>query len=464
MSAIALDASVAAGAQLTASPSNYRAVLPTLRPGDTLTLSPGVYPGLPIHALHGTEAAPIVVTGPDSGPPAIIHGRPSNNTVSILDSSWVIIRNLEVDNQGNAGSGVKAEGHASYANGITIENLYLHNFAVNQQTVGISTKCPAWDWTIRNNRVVRAGTGIYLGSSDGTAPFVRGVIEGNVVVDPIGYGMEIKHQGPRPSLAGMPTGSSRTVVRHNVFSKATNASTGDLARPNLLVGHWPLSGPGQDDLYEIYGNLLYQNASDTEPLFQAEGNVAFYDNILINSFAGRGISIRPHNDVPRSIRILHNTLYVAGSGISVTGADPAFTQLVVGNAVFSGGTAISGVAIQRDNVRGTLTDAANELVHPSMTLGTADLYPRAGRLSGAAIDLSDFQDLTDLDDFNGTPRTGVYRGAYEGSGTNPGWTLAVDFKTLVGAGGATPDAGTPDASTPDASTPDAGPRDAGARD
>src|SRR5436309_217949 len=48
-----------------------------------------------------------------------------------------------------------------------------------QQTVGISTKTPPWGWIIRNNRIVGAGTGLYLGESDGTQPFVSGLIENN---------------------------------------------------------------------------------------------------------------------------------------------------------------------------------------------------------------------------------------------------------------------------------------------
>ncbi len=34
----------------------------------------------------------------------------------------------------------------------------------------------------------------------------------------------------------MPTADRKTIIRHNVFSKANNAATGGNARPNLLVG------------------------------------------------------------------------------------------------------------------------------------------------------------------------------------------------------------------------------------
>ena len=98
---------------------------------------------------------------------------------------------------------------------------------------------------IRNCVIQGAGTGMYLGNSDGNEPFIAGLIEHNLVIDTIGYNIEIKHQNPRPRVSGIPTGRSKTIIRHNVFSKSANSSTGRRARPNLLVGHFPRSGPGQ---------------------------------------------------------------------------------------------------------------------------------------------------------------------------------------------------------------------------
>lgn len=62
---------------------------------------------------------------------------------------------------------VKGEGSAgNWAHHITIEYLEIRNYRSSQQNVGISTKCPAWDWIIRKNRIIGAGTGMYLGNSD----------------------------------------------------------------------------------------------------------------------------------------------------------------------------------------------------------------------------------------------------------------------------------------------------------
>lgn len=54
---------------------------------------------------------------------------------------------------------VKAEGHADWAHHITLENLLIRvrGHGNNQQTVGISTKCPAWGWVIRDNEIIGAG-------------------------------------------------------------------------------------------------------------------------------------------------------------------------------------------------------------------------------------------------------------------------------------------------------------------
>ncbi len=186
---------------------------------------PGEYKdGLPIHYLHGTAEAPITISGPDSGPRAIFAGRPGHNTVSIVNSSYITIRNLDLDGRQLAVDGVKCEGHADWAHHITLDGLRVRGHGNDQQTVGISTKCPAWGWVIRNNVIAGAGTGLYLGDSDGRAPFIAGLIEHNLIVDTLGYNLQIKHQQPRPILPEMPEGPSATIIRHNVFSKANGGS------------------------------------------------------------------------------------------------------------------------------------------------------------------------------------------------------------------------------------------------
>jgi hypothetical protein len=334
--------------------------------------------GLAVHQLNGTEAQAIVIQGPLGEHRAVFQARPGANTVSIIDSSYVVIRNLELDGGRTPVHAVVAEGSSRFAHHITLEGLYIHDHDANQQINGISTKCPAWNWRVAGNVILRTGTGMYFGDSDGGAPFVAGVIEYNVVAGSLGYNLQIKHQMARPHVPGMPE-RAETLVRHNFFQKSASSSAGKLARPNVLVGHWPHTGPGSEDRYSFYGNVFHENP--TEALFQGEGNIAIYSNLFINS-AGDALNIRAHNDVPKRIDIFRNTIVAKGVGISVTGADAAFPQRASANAVFASAP-VSGVQ-QSLNHAGTFLDAADYLVAPFAPLGTLDLSPLPDKLAAPA--------------------------------------------------------------------------------
>jgi len=417
---------------INAGPAEYRTYLSSLGPGDILNLTSGTYPdGLRISEINGTPAAPIVITGPESGDPAVFEGNASRNTVSISASSYVTIRHLKIDGRQIANiDGIKAEGNAgNWAHHIIFEDNHIVGHGANQQTTGISTKCAAWDWVIRRNIIEGAGTGMYLGNSDGTAPFVNGIIEYNLVFDTIGYNLQIKHQneGLR-TLPGM-TLNGKTVLRYNVFSKQANASSGQDARPNLLVGNFPASGNGAGDYYEIYGNFFYQNPF--EALFQGTGNIAFYNNLGVNHAGGSGINIQSHNGfLPRQITIFNNTVLAAnGYGIRISSPDPGYFQYILGNAIFAD-TPIAG-----DNISENYANAGNYINNASTTLGAFDPYPLAGTLKGAALDTTQYQFFQDYDiDFDGTARDWTFRGAYSGQGTNPGWKPALSIRPAVVTG------------------------------
>jgi hypothetical protein len=328
-----LSAVDAGAADYSAGPADYRAIVPRLRAGDTLRLAPGVYRnGLDVRGLVGTPAMPITIAGSSGGAPTIFRPRVGRNTVSISDSAYVRIADLRLEGRGAFVDGVKAEGRSRFAHHITIERLTIRGFDGNQQIVGISTKCPAWDWVIRDNVIEGAGTGMYLGNSDGSAPFMRGTIEGNTIVGTRGYSIEIKHQNAWPALAGAPDGQGETTIRYNAFAKDARSSADGLSRPNLLLGHWPLTGRGSGDRYLVYGNLIVSNPH--EALVQAEGNVFFYNNVLVNP-AEDGLVFREHNDVPRTIDAFHNTIVARGVGALLRNGDSRFTQRVTANAIFA---------------------------------------------------------------------------------------------------------------------------------
>jgi hypothetical protein len=407
-----------------ATPSNYLSLINGLIPGDRLLFAAGTYTqGLPIHNKNGQPGKCIVFEGPASGSPALFTGSDSWNVVSLKDSSYITVRNLSLNGLDKAGDGVKAEATAVSVHHILIERLNISNFNPNYLRVGISTKCPAWNWVIRLNTINATGTGMYLGDSSGFYEISNSLVEYNLVYDTLDYNAQFKQQLSRSTSVGAPS-SGTTIIRYNTFSKETGG-TG----PNLLVGHWPLSGPGSTDIYQIYGNLLYQNPNN-EPLFQGEGNVALHDNLFVNR-TGDAIRFQAHNDVPRRLEIFNNTVVATGHGIRISSADPAYPQRVVGNAVFAG-TPLTG-GQQSSNVTNTYAQASTYLNNPMAALGSGlNLYPKTGQLQGTAIDYSPFTALLDYNrDFNGTSRNPIYRGAYSGSGVNPGWTPALAIRPAV---------------------------------
>jgi hypothetical protein len=445
----------AAAEDLYAGPDDYRSVLSSLAPGDTLHLEAGTYTDLlPVSGLHGAADAWITITGPQTGEPAVFLADPGPccNTVEITDSSYLAIENLTIDGNGVGGAfGVSAKnGTSNLVHHVRIEGCTFVGHDAHQYTVAISTKTPTWGWVIRGNVIDGAGTGMYLGNSDGTSPFIAGVIEHNMVTDTIGYNVQVKWQQPRPDVAGMPTGPSSTVIRHNVFIKTDRPSdVGD--RPNLLVGGFPDSGPGSEDRYEIYGNLFYHNPR--ESLIQCSGRVTIHDNVFVD-VAGRAIALQDHDLPLRQAFVYHNTIYSASRGVSVSGSLDQGCH-VVGNLVFADTPVSASGCESSDNMTGDVVAAASYVVDPSTELGAMDFYPLAGQCQGPPVDVTAFAADMDHDlDFNGTQRTGfTFRGAYAGEGTNPGWPLSESIKTETPA--TPPDDPTPE--TPPETGPDAPP-------
>ena len=358
-------------ATVDAGPSDYRSVLNRVTAGDTLRLAPGDYVnGLPVHGLVGTEGAPIRIEAADASRRPRFTARHGHNTVSIVDSAYVEIRQLDIDGLGLAVDAVKAEGHARWAHHITLQGLRIRGHGADQSTVAISTKCPAWGWKIQGNEIEGAGTGLYLGNSDGSAPFFDGVVENNVVRDSIGYNLQIKHQSSRPDPDGKSVGRRMNVIRFNVFVKGSNSSSGKSARPSVLVGHPPKEGPGSTDAHVVYGNVFHGNPSET--LFQGEGNIALYNNILVNP-QGSAIAIQPHNRVPLEVEVVGNTIIARDTGVRLVGADPAYRQRVDGNLILAR-TPVEGIAAS-GNIRGSLAEVNEYVRHVDERLPGLDATP-----------------------------------------------------------------------------------------
>lgn len=405
---ISLTGAVADAAQLEATPENYRAAVARLRPGDTLLLTPGNYlSGLPLHGIVGNAGGRIVIRAADARQPPRFVARPGANTISIVDSAFVVVSDLILEGRGIAVDAVKAEGHSRFAHHITLERLQIRGHDSNQQVVAISTKCPAWAWIIRDSIIDGAGTGLYLGDSDGSDPFFSGLIEGNQIRNTIGYNLQIKHQAIRASAFGAPTTPQVTIIRRNQFAKGANSSRDAGARPNLLLGHFPLKGVGSKDRYLVYGNVFSGNP--TEALFQAEGNVAFYNNLLVNPH-GPAVNIQAHKHRPRWIAVFSNTILAAGTGIALTDGEPGYEQRVSGNAVFSD-QPFRGY-ISGPNVVASLGTMPRYLAGQRSDVQAIDARPVEGQLLGAPRLPADLAMLPEATlDLNGRKRSAPVFGA-----------------------------------------------------
>lgn len=351
------------GRELTAQPKTLKPLLAKLKAGDHLRLAAGVYEGgWRLKGLHGQPGARIVIEG--LGEKTVIRARQGVNSVELTDCSYLTLKRLSFDGRGLSGiDAIKAGGRsAAGVHHINIVENHIKDHCGSQQTVGISTKLPAWNWVIRGNTLVNTGTGLYLGNSNGQAAFVAGLIEYNYVAQPVGYCMQIKHQRPRPKLTGMPAGASRTVIRYNIFSKDKRQSP-DGDRPNLLVGGFPDSGPGKDDRYEIYGNVFHNNPR--ESLLQGTGRLTVHDNLFIGQ-ARTGVRIQAHHGKkPKLIHIYHNTFYDTDkpwSLVKLGGAE----QCVVSNLVAHSRKRLS---VSAGNV--------------ALAAGQLKLFKRAGRDFGS---------------------------------------------------------------------------------
>jgi len=410
---VAIAAAVATPARardISAAPDTYVDLVRKLEPGDRLVLAPGIYRrGLRLHGLNGTPQQPIVIQGPQVGPPARFLARNGANTVSVRDASYLMIDSIELEGLGRNADAVKAESESRYAHHIILSRLRITGHDADQAIAGIAIQSPAWDWTIRDCVILGAGTGMYLGRSNGSAGLVGGVIERNVIRDTIGYNLQIKHQRSRPDAPGMPEGRRMIIVRHNVFSKQLGASTGDAARPNVLLGHFPAAGPGAEDMHVVYGNVFYDNAE--EALLQAEGNLAVYSNVFVNR-RGSAISIQPHNARPRQVAVFDNTVVAADAGIALRGVAPGYRPLVLGNLLFAG-RAFAGQHFEGNSTY-TWENAGAMLRAPYAEPPALDVSPLPGAFLAQEVTLpSGLAAFPDADrDFSGSDRSGVLRGAY----------------------------------------------------
>jgi hypothetical protein len=109
-------------------PSNYRVLLKGLKPGDHLQLAPGDYKeGLPVHHLHGTPDARVTISGSNEKNRPIFLARPDYSTISILNSGYIVIRDLDIEGnffyQNPHESLFQGEGNIALYNNVFVNHL-----------------------------------------------------------------------------------------------------------------------------------------------------------------------------------------------------------------------------------------------------------------------------------------------------------------------------------------------------
>jgi hypothetical protein len=437
---LAAAAPAARAATLEGNPGNYREMLGRLKAGDTLKLTAGEYKGgLRIKKLAGEEGKPIVVAGPESGEQACFVASPRQNTVQLEGCSHLTLRDLKIDGRGLDGPmAVRLIGGGHH---ITLERLEVVGHGSHQALCGVfansSDGSYYWDCTIRGCKFISPGTGLYLGHAKGKGGFVRGLIEGNLFLDPVGYCAQLKPQKSRPE--NVPEG--QTIIRYNVFAKRKNASGGGTsgggARPCLNINPLPRSGRGSNDVYLIYGNLFYQNYM-SDALFQGNQNIAFYNNLLVNEIGSTdGANFKPHKlGEVRKLWVFNNTLVVKGRGISISKSSDKDLH-VFGNAIFAARPlSLAPGAKESANLTGPYGKAAEFLSAPFAKIGELSLLPKPGKLTLAeAPDYSGVKGFKDWNlDFWGTERGAALYGALTANGKAPGRELELAPRLPAPAG------------------------------
>jgi len=188
----------------------------------------------------------------------------------------------------------------------------------------------------------------------------------------------------------------------------SGGATGEHARPNLLVGHFPLEGRGAGDFCVIYGNVFQDNPTG-EALLQGVGNAALYNNLFLNP-GGDAVRIQPHNRLRRAVAIFLETVIAGGVGIALAKGEPGYARYIGRNAIFAAEPLRAEQAAE--NFLASLDQARRELVAPVVDPAKRDFAPRPGALASGAALPDDVRRRPDAGlDFQGLRRLGATVGA-----------------------------------------------------
>jgi ABC-type glutathione transport system ATPase component len=199
--------------------------------GDSLSSPPDYRDGLPAGLPANRPGRSPSLTGAA----AATSSRGGANTISIVDSRHLVIRHLVLEGSNLPVDAVKAEKQSRSAHHITLENMVIRGHGPVSRPSDLD-QVSGVELDLRGNTIIGAGTGMYLGDSDGSAPFVAGLIERNLVVDATAR-LRSASEFPRRD-SGMKRGRARRSA--NVFAKADSVTAS--AAPQCARRSFPAHG------------------------------------------------------------------------------------------------------------------------------------------------------------------------------------------------------------------------------
>ena len=425
-SSISLGVTYKIHPSITDSQEEFETIANSLKPGDKLLLSDGIYSQTARRAVtvKGTAEMPITIGAAKKQEPLLTH--PENianryNNIEFVDCEYLTIRGIYFKG-GN--SWVRfIRGHH-----ITFEDCQISHTQNNALTMN-SGDCDAF--VIRRNHIHHTGLstrgstegeGMYIGAHDGSYITTNSLIEGNYIHHTRGTsiggndGIEIKF------------GSYGNIVRDNVIHD-TNIGR---KYPGIFV-----YGGGKG-INIVEGNVIW-NAGEG---IQVVSDAIIRNNIIFNCSA-TGITAAPHAAVPhvRNVKIVNNTIANHPRGVLFRW-EKAEEMIFANNAVYCpGSTAIDAVGIGNSTFSsnyvvgrlvGTTLDGSAFCDGGTMEAAFAapaehDYWPRPGSVLINQAN-PDFAPKLDFNNNSRNPPIDV--GAYESEANaeNPGWSIQKGFK------------------------------------
>ena len=151
--------SLRAGEQTVSSREELLQAVRIAKPGDVLKLASGItiQGGFELREIHGTKAAPVILTAEDSQKPPVFEGGGSG--VHISRCSYLTIDGLHL--KGATGNGINVDNGGSQtttSRGITLLNLVVSNVGPNGNSDGVKLS-GLDDFKVENCRIVDWGHG-----------------------------------------------------------------------------------------------------------------------------------------------------------------------------------------------------------------------------------------------------------------------------------------------------------------